>query len=139
MTKIIKNSYKFGFMFLAFFALSAMPLTAKEEVAEVPKEIASLQELLEKVKNETEFDSVEDRARVAKFMAEQSTQDKVLKSTISKLVVQEDRAVLLEKTFDENDVKLSELEDLKAERLGAFGELFGVVRGTASEMGAQIK
>jgi biopolymer transport protein ExbB len=139
MTKIIKNSYKFGFMFLAFFALSALPLKAKEEVAEVPKEITSLQELLEKVKNETEFDSVEDRARVAKFMAEQNTQDKVLKSTISKLVIQEDRAVLLEKIFDENDVKLSELEDLKAERLGAFGELFGVVRGTASEMGAQIK
>ena len=53
--------------------------------------------------------------------------------------MQEDRAVVLEKEFDENDVKLSELEDLKAERLGAFGELFGVVRGTASEMGAQIK
>jgi len=51
MTKIIKNSYKFGFMFLAFFALSALPLKAKEEVAEVPKEITSLQELLEKVKN----------------------------------------------------------------------------------------
>ena len=72
-------------------------------------------------------------------MAEQNSQDKVLKKTLADLKVQEDRAVILEKTFDENDVKLSELEDLKAERLGAFGELFGVVRGTASEMGAQIK
>ena len=72
-------------------------------------------------------------------MAEKSTQDAVLQETLANLKIQEDRAVRLEKTFDENDVKLSELEDLKAERLGAFGELFGVVRGTASEMGAQIK
>ena len=72
-------------------------------------------------------------------MAEKSTQDAVLQETLANLKIQEDRAVRLEKTFDENDVKLSELEDLKAERLGAFGELFGVVRGTACEMGAQIK
>ena len=62
-----------------------------------------------------------------------------LAERLEDLKVEEDRAVILEKEFDENDVKLSELEDLKAERLGAFGELFGVVRGTASEMGAQIK
>ena len=69
------------------------------------------------VQEEALYDSEENRARVAKFMAEQNSQDKVLKKTLADLKVQEDRAVILEKTFDENDVKLSELEDLKAERL----------------------
>ena len=139
MKKLIKNSSKFGFVFLALFALSILPLQAKDEEIEVPKEITSLNELLMSVQEEALYDSEENRARVAKFMAEQNSQDKVLKKTLADLKIQEDRAVILEKTFDENDVKLSELEDLKAERLGAFGELFGVVRGTASEMGAQIK
>ena len=139
MTKTIKKLNLFGIVFLAVFALSALPVVAKDDAGEAPKEITSLNELLQKVEEEALYDSEENRARIAKFMAEKSTQDAVLQETLANLKVQEDRAVRLEKTFDENDVKLSELEDLKAERLGAFGELFGVVRGTASEMGAQIK
>ena len=139
MTKIIKKLNLLGIVFLVIFALSTLPIAAKDDVDEIPKEITSLNELLLKVQEEALYDSEENRARIAKFMAEKSTQDAVLQETLVNLKVQEDRAVRLEKTFDENDVKLSELEDLKAERLGAFGELFGVVRGTASEMGAQIK
>ena len=139
MTKTIKKLNLFGIVFFAIFSLSTLPVVAKDDVEETPKEITSLNELLLKVQEEALYDSEENRARIAKFMAEKSTQDAVLQETLANLKVQEDRAVRLEKTFDENDVKLSELEDLKAERLGAFGELFGVVRGTASEMGAQIK
>ena len=139
MTKTIKKLNVFGIVFLVIFALSSLPLIAKDDDDETPKEISSLNELLLKVQEEALYDSEENRARIAKFMTEKSTQDAVLQETLANLKVQEDRAVRLEKTFDENDVKLSELEDLKAERLGAFGELFGVVRGTASEMGAQIK
>ena len=139
MTKTIKKLNLFGIVFLAIFVLSTLPVVAKDDADDTPKEITSLNELLLKVQEEALYDSEENRARIAKFMAEKSTQDAVLQETLANLKIQEDRAVRLEKTFDENDVKLSELEDLKAERLGAFGELFGVVRGTASEMGAQIK
>ena len=138
MMKTLKKLNLFGIVFLTIFSLSSLTVVAKDD-EEIPKEIASLDELLSKVKEEALYDSEENRARIAKFMAEKNTQDAVLQETLANLKIQEDRAVRLEKTFDENDVKLSELEDLKAERLGAFGELFGVVRGTASEMGAQIK
>ncbi len=138
MMKTLKKLNLFGIVFLTIFSLSSLNVVAKDD-EEIPKEIASLDELLSKVKEEALYDSEENRARIAKFMAEKNTQDAVLQETLANLKIQEDRAVRLEKTFDENDVKLSELEDLKAERLGAFGELFGVVRGTASEMGAQIK
>ena len=93
MKKLIKNSCKFGFVFLALFALSILPLQAKDEEIEVPKEITSLNELLMSVKEEALYDSEENRARVAKFMAEQNSQDKVLKKTLADLKVQEDRAV----------------------------------------------
>ena len=78
MKKLIKNSTKFGFVFLALFALLSLPLIAKDDEVEVPKEVTSLNELLMKVQEEALYDSEENRARVAKFMADQSTQDKVL-------------------------------------------------------------
>ena len=112
---------------------------AQKEDSEIPAEVTSLEELINKVQEEALYDTEENRQRIAKFAAERDSQQVILNKTLADLKIQEDRAVVLEKKFDENDVKLSELEDLKAERLGAFGELFGVVRGTASEMGAQIK
>ncbi|MBV45573.1 MAG: flagellar motor protein MotA [Rhodobiaceae bacterium] len=129
---------------VSLFVLTLMVFTTSvraqdSEEEEIPIEVTSLTELILKVQEEAFFDSEQDRQRIAKFVAEKDTQQRVLTKTLADLKIQEDRAIVLEKTFDDNDVKLSELEDLKAERLGAFGELFGVVRGTASEMGAQIK
>ena len=129
---------------VSLFVLTLMVFTASvraqdSEEEEIPIEVTSLAELILKVQEEAFYDNEQDRQRIAKFVAEKDTQQRVLTKTLADLKVQEDRAIVLEKTFDDNDVKLSELEDLKAERLGAFGELFGVVRGTASEMGAQIK
>ena len=126
---------------VSFLSIIAFPLSsfAQKEENETPAEVTSLEQLILKVQEEALYDTEENRQRIAKFVAEKDTQQSILDKTLVDLKVQEDRAVVLEKEFDENDVKLSELEDLKAERLGAFGELFGVVRGTASEMGAQIK
>ena len=126
---------------VSFLSIVAFPLSsfAQKEENETPAEVTSLEQLILKVQEEALYDTEENRQRIAKFVAEQDTQQTILDKTLADIKVEEDRAVVLEKEFDENDVKLSELEDLKAERLGAFGELFGVVRGTASEMGAQIK
>ena len=126
---------------VSFLSIVAFPLSsfAQKEENETPAEVTSLEQLILKVQEEALYDTEENRQRIAKFVAEKDTQQTILDKTLADLKVEEDRAVVLEKEFDENDVKLSELEDLKAERLGAFGELFGVVRGTASEMGAQIK
>ena len=126
---------------ISFLSIVSFPLSsfAQKEENETPAEVTSLEQLILQVQEEALYDTEENRQRIAKFVAEKDSQQTILNKTLADLKVQEDRAVVLEKEFDENDVKLSELEDLKAERLGAFGELFGVVRGTASEMGAQIK
>ena len=126
---------------VSFLSIIAFPFSsfAQKDENETPAEVTSLEQLILKVQEEALYDTEENRQRIAKFVAEKDTQQTILDKTLADLKVEEHRAVILEKEFDENDVKLSELEDLKAERLGAFGELFGVVRGTASEMGAQIK
>ena len=137
--KSIIRSVVISFFVMTFIVFTTSVRAQDAEEEEIPIEVTSLAELVLKVQEEALYDSEQDRQRVAKFVAERDTQQRVLTKTLADLQVQEDRAIVLEKTFDDNDVKLSELEDLKAERLGAFGELFGVVRGTASEMGAQIK
>ena len=68
MTKIIKKFSLLGVVFLTIFSLSALPVLGKDE-DEVQKEISSLNELLLKVQEEALYDSEENRARIAKFMA----------------------------------------------------------------------
>ena len=100
---------------------------AQKEDSEIPAEVTSLEDLINKVQEEALYDTEENRQRIAKFAAERDSQQVILDKTLADLKIQEDRAVVLEKKFDENDVKLSELEDLKAERLGAFGELLSLI------------
>ena len=108
---------------VSFLSIVAFPLSsfAQKEENETPAEVTSLEQLILKVQEEALYDTEENRQRIAKFVAEKDTQQTILDKTLADLKVEEDRAVVLEKEFDENDVKLSELEDLKAERLGAFG------------------
>ena len=98
MMKTLKKLNLFGIVFLTIFSLSSLNVVAKDD-EEIPKEIASLDELLSKVKEEALYDSEENRARIAKFMAEKNTQDAVLQETLANLKIQEDRAVRLEKNF----------------------------------------
>ena len=59
MTKTIKKLNLFGIVFLAIFALSTLPVVAKDDADETPKEISSLNELLLKVQEEALYDSEE--------------------------------------------------------------------------------
>ena len=49
MTKTIKKLNLFGIVFLAIFALFTLPVIAKDDADDTPKEITSLNELLLKV------------------------------------------------------------------------------------------
>ena len=55
-----------------------------------------------------------------------------------KIGVEEARSERLEATFNANELQLAELEGLLNERLGVFGELFGVVRQVSGETSAQV-
>ena len=55
-----------------------------------------------------------------------------------KIGIEEARSERLEATFNANELQLAELEGLLNERLGVFGELFGVVRQVSGETSAQV-
>ena len=87
---------------VSLFVLTLMVFTAPvraqdSEEEEIPREVTSLAELILKVQEEAFYDSEQDRQRVAKFVAEKDTQQRVLTKTLADLKVQEDRAIVLEK------------------------------------------
>lgn len=98
----------------------------------------TLQELLEQVRQGRAKDNADFAAREAKFRANRDQQKALLARTHSAIKREEARSERLEKTFADNEVKLAELEGLLNERLGVYGELFGVVRQVAGESRAQI-
>jgi biopolymer transport protein ExbB len=98
----------------------------------------TLQQLLDQVRAGRVSDNAEFKARETQFRNNRNQQNKLLSKTKSDIKREEARSERLEKDFSENELKLAELEGLLNERLGVFGELFGIVRQVAGETKAQI-
>lgn len=99
----------------------------------------TLEQLLERVKQGRVTDNTENKRREAYFKANRDKQQSLLNNTNASIRKEEARSERLEQIFNENELKLAELEGLLQERLGVFGELFGVVRQVAGETKAQIE
>jgi biopolymer transport protein ExbB len=54
-------------------------------------------------------------------------------------VAEEDRSDRLEETFEQNELKIAEQEEVLSQRLGTLGELFGVVRQVAGDTRSQVE
>ena len=123
------------FLTLGVFA----PATAQEAKAEKPKSDAmTLQQLLEQVRQGRVNDNADFAAREKEFRDNRNRQKTLLTRTQNAIKREEARSERLEKSFADNEVKLAELEGLLNERLGVYGELFGIVRQVAGETKAQI-
>jgi biopolymer transport protein ExbB len=94
--------------------------------------------LVESVKNTASIRAKEDKARLDKFLSDKNRQQYLLNQMKAKLNAEEDRSERLTKEYEDNDKKLSELEEQLTLKLGSFGELFGIVRQTAGESKGQF-
>ncbi|MGC6511415.1 MAG: MotA/TolQ/ExbB proton channel family protein [Parvibaculales bacterium] len=126
----------------AFLAtsLSFTPVLA-QDAAETKKpadEGISLIQLLERVKQGRVTDNADNKRREAAFLKNRDQQQNLLNRTNNAIKREEARSERLEQEFNENELKLAELEGLLQERLGVFGELFGIVRQVAGETKAQV-
>jgi biopolymer transport protein ExbB len=115
--------------------LFAQENTVEEPVTPV---ITDLDLLVESVKNTASIRAKEDRERLNKFLSDKNRQQYLLNQMKAKLNAEEDRSVRLTKEYEDNDKKLSELEEQLTLKLGSFGELFGIVRQTAGESKGQF-
>ena len=128
----------------AFIATSLMlsPAIAQDKAAEAKKpenEAVTLIELLERVKEGRVTDNADNKRRENAFLKNKNKQQSLLDRTNAAIKREEARSERLEQVFNENELKLAELEGLLQERLGVFGELFGVVRQVAGETKAQVE
>jgi len=115
-------------------------LVAQENVSETPVKpvITDLDLLVESVKTTASIRAAEDKDRLNKFLSDKNRQQYLLNQMKNKLNAEEDRSEKLTKQYEDNDKKLSELEEQLTLKLGSFGELFGIVRQTAGESKGQF-
>ena len=124
------------------FALMLNPLLggamAQDQKPDV-NDAVTLQQLLEQVRQGRVRDNSAFATREAEFRKNRNQQKAFLTRTQNAIKREEARSERLEKTFADNEVKLAELEGLLNERLGIYGELFGIVRQVAGETRGQIE
>ena len=123
MNNLIKL-FSFSLLFVVSFNSVAQNAT-DSEIAYVPSEI---EELLELVKSNTTLRSVENKKRMNLFLKNKNNQEKLLNDAKWLLTKEKNREKKLTKQFEDNDSKLSDLEEQLNLKIGTLGELFGVVR-----------
>lgn len=99
----------------------------------------SLQELLGRVKQGRTTDNQANEQRIRDFQQQKANQQRLLDEAKAAVVREENLSEQLEASFQENEIRLAELEAVLEERLGAFGELFGVVRQVAGDTRGQLR
>ncbi len=127
-----------AFITLAILALPLSGHAIAQDAKPAADDAVTLQQLLEQVRQGRVRDNSEFAAREAEFRKNRNQQKTLLTRTQNAIKREEARSERLEKTFADNEVKLAELEGLLNERLGVYGELFGIVRQVAGETRGQI-
>jgi len=115
-----------------FSTQAASPLQPK-------KEIESLNELLDLVKQGRVDQSRENSAREQRFKQEQSNQKQMLQDAITEREKLERRSELLETTYSENKEKLDALSRRLDTRMGSLKELFSHLQNTTTETASQLQ
>ena len=123
----------------------AAPEAAAAEAAAVappPKpapKATSLADLLKRVKAGWSGERKENSEREARFKQARDDQQRLLSEAKATKAAEEARSEILESQFEANEIALTTLEDTLTERLGALGELFGVVRQAAGDTRSQVE
>lgn len=94
---------------------------------------ATLEELLQQVREKGSESSELNRKREQEFRQRRDEQKAILDRTRAELRAQEARGERLKANFDANEKQLEELSEALRIRVGDMGELFGVVRQVAGD------
>lgn len=122
----------------AVLLASGLAVSAPVTLAQDSAPATSLQELLNRVSQGRTTDNKANDERVREFTQAKAAQQRLLDEAKAAVVREERLSEQLEATFQENEIRLAELEAVLEERLGAFGELFGVVRQVAGDTRGQL-
>jgi biopolymer transport protein ExbB len=97
-----------------------------------------LEELLERTKNARALQARANAAREQEFLAKREEQARLLAEAQRERDAAEAHSQRLSEQYDANELKTAELENLLNNRMGALGELFGVVRQVSGDVSASV-
>lgn len=117
------------------FAAAAVTLIASNVHAQAS---ATLDQLLQEVKNNRVSEAKLNKAREAEFQSARADKQALLSKANSDLKAEQSRGDRLAKQFADNEVKLTEKATELDQATGDLGEMFGVVRQAASESYGRI-
>ncbi len=99
---------------------------------------ASLDELLQMMKNSKISESQDHRKREAEFRRAKTNQNNLLRQAEATKVAEEQKSARLEATFKEQDLLVQQKRQQYEERLGSLKELFGHLTSTAGDLRATL-
>jgi biopolymer transport protein ExbB len=99
---------------------------------------ATLDELLEQVRNAHTMEKIENEEREERFRLARDEQKQLLKEALSQLVIEEKRGETLRNYYESSELEINERTALLKQSMGALGELHGVVRQISGDVDAII-
>lgn len=115
--------------FLLLLTLSfASLIIAQDSSDEISIEPTDIDILLDLVEENTLLRTKENQDRLNEFISNRNKQQKLLNDARWLLKLEKDREAKLTKNFEDNDARLSDLEEQLNLKIGTLGETFGVVR-----------
>ena len=100
------------------------------------KRVQNIEDLISRVKSNTYRLNAKDKKAIDDFISYVQQRESMLKDAKFRLAQEEKRSARLEKSFEDNEQVLTELESELQLKLGVLGELFGVARQMAGELKA---
>ena len=128
-----------NFLLISLLAFNINFIAQENEVDEVDPNIArveKIQDLINRVEKNSQDLAKADSKRVNNFINKVKDRKFLLSKAKKQLADEEARNKRLEDLFEDNELKLSELETELQIKLGVLGELFGVARQMAGELNA---
>jgi len=116
------------------FVLAAMTLWLAG--AQRASAVDNLEDLLAQTRDARAAQQKLNEARENEFLSNRQRQAELLAAAIRSRDTAEARSKELSATFDANEARLAEQQELMTQRLGSLGELFGVVRQVAADTSA---
>ena len=128
-----------NFLLISLLAFNINFIAQENEIDEVDpniERVEKIQDLINRVEKNSQDLAKADSKRVNNFINKVKDRKFLLSKAKKQLVDEEARNKRLEDLFEDNELKLSELETELQIKLGVLGELFGVARQMAGELNA---
>lgn len=126
---------------IALIALTGLMVITGGAFAQQQQEASApqtLDQLLQQVREARGLAAAENRRREQEFLAARNRQRELLAQARQALAAEEARSTRLQRTFDENEKRLTDLSETLRTRMGNLGEVFGIVRQVAGDVKATV-